>query len=109
MIYEMRVYRCIPGGLPALLERFEQTTLGIWKRLGIEPVAFFTTVIGESNNDLTYFLAWKTLDERERKWSEFMVDPEWIEARKAHFAKYGEVVANVSSQLVAPTAFSPKL
>ena len=30
MIYELRVYHCAPGRLPALLKRFETTTLGIW-------------------------------------------------------------------------------
>jgi hypothetical protein len=27
MIYELRIYHCIPGRLPALLKRFETTTL----------------------------------------------------------------------------------
>jgi len=27
MIYEMRVYRCVPGRLPALLKRFESDHL----------------------------------------------------------------------------------
>ena len=35
MIYEMRVYRCVPGRLPALLKRFEMITLGLWERHGI--------------------------------------------------------------------------
>src|SRR5215471_2262959 len=30
MIYELRIYSCIPGRLPALLKRFEGTTLEIW-------------------------------------------------------------------------------
>ena len=30
MIYEMRVYRCVPGRLPTLLKRFENTTLKLW-------------------------------------------------------------------------------
>ena len=31
MIYEMRIYRCVPGRLPALLQRFEKVTLHLWK------------------------------------------------------------------------------
>ena len=30
MIYELRVYQCIPGKLPALLKRFETKTLDVW-------------------------------------------------------------------------------
>jgi hypothetical protein len=31
MIYETRVYRCLPGRLPALLKRFETITLKLWE------------------------------------------------------------------------------
>ena len=30
MIYELRVYRCLPGRLPALIKRFEDKTLQLW-------------------------------------------------------------------------------
>ena len=35
MIYELRIYHCVTGRLPALLKRFETTTLELWKRHGI--------------------------------------------------------------------------
>src|SRR3954466_14587053 len=65
MIYEMRVYRCLPGRLPVLLKRFENLTLKLWEKHGIRPAGFFTTLIGESNHELTYMLAWESLGERE--------------------------------------------
>jgi hypothetical protein len=105
MIYEMRVYRCVPGRLPALLNRFQNVTLDLWKRHGIRQAGFFTTVIGESNNELTYFLAWESLAEREQKWNAFMSDPEWI-AKRAESEKDGAILQNITSQLLAPTAFS---
>ncbi|MGJ4888668.1 NIPSNAP family protein [Bradyrhizobium sp. 83012] len=105
MIYESRIYRCIPGRLPALLKRFENTTLKLWEKHGIRPVGFFTTLIGESNQDLTYFLAWESLAERETKWTAFMTNPEWIAAR-AKSEEDGQIVANITSQFLVPTAFS---
>ncbi|MGY3358668.1 hypothetical protein ACVWZK_005331 [Bradyrhizobium sp. GM0.4] len=72
MIYEMRIYRCVPGRLPALLKRFETVTLKVWEKHGIKQAGFFTTLIGESNQELTYFLAWESLAEREKKWAAFM-------------------------------------
>ena len=77
MIYEMRVYRCVPGKLPALLNRFANITLKIWERHGIKQAGFFTTLVGESNQELTYFLAWESLADREKKWNAFQADPEW--------------------------------
>ncbi|MBR0814797.1 MULTISPECIES: NIPSNAP family protein [Bradyrhizobium] len=105
MIYEMRQYRCLPGRLPALLKRFETATLKIWEKHGIKQAGFFTTVIGESNQELTYFLAWDSLAEREKKWGAFMTDPDWMKARAESEAD-GQIVANIVSQILAPTAFS---
>jgi NIPSNAP protein len=105
MIYELRVYRCVPGRLPALLKRFETTTLDLWKKHGIRQVGFWTTLVGESNNDLTYMLAWDSLAERERKWNAFASDREWLDKR-AESERDGAIVQTVSNQLLSPTAFS---
>jgi NIPSNAP len=105
MIHELRIYTCCPGKLPALMKRFETTTLTIWQRHGIKQAGFWTTLIGESNHTLTYLVAWESLAEREKKWGAFMVDPEWIEKRAAS-EKDGPIVANIVSQILVPTAFS---
>ena len=105
MIYEMRVYRCVPGRLPALLKRFETITLPIWERHGIRQAGFWTTIIGESNQDLTYLLAWESLAERETKWAAFQSDPEWI-AKRAETEKDGAIVANIVNQFLQPASFS---
>jgi hypothetical protein len=105
MIYEMRVYRALPGRLPALLNRFQNTTLELWKTRGIRQVGFFTTLVGESNMELTYILAWESLAEREQKWNAFMADPEWI-AKRAESEKDGAIVANIANTILQPTAFS---
>ena len=54
MIYELRIYRTLPGRLPNLLARFQNHTLRIWERHGIRQAGFWTTLAGESNYDLTY-------------------------------------------------------
>ncbi len=105
MIHELRIYRCLPGRLPALLKRFETITLKLWERHGIRQAGFWTTVIGESNQELTYMLAWESLAERETKWAAFQTDPEWI-AKRAETEKDGQIVANIVSQLLQPTSFS---
>ena len=105
MIYELRVYDCLPGRLPALLKRFNDHTLGLWDKHGIRQAGFFTTVVGESNQRLTYFLAWESLAEREAKWTAFITDPAWHKVRDES-ERDGQIVANVTNQLLAPTAFS---
>ena len=105
MLHELRIYRCLPGRLPALLTRFETITLAIWARHGIRQAGFWTTVIGESNQELTYLLAWDSLAEREAKWTAFQADPEWL-AKRAETERDGPIVANIVSQLLQPTSFS---
>jgi hypothetical protein len=105
MIHEMRVYHCLPGRLPALLKRFETITLEIWQRHGIRQAGFWTVLVGESNQDLVYLLAWESMAERERIWNGFMNDPEWI-AKRAETERDGQIVASITNSFLQPTGFS---
>lgn len=105
MIYELRVYHCVPGRLPDLLKRFDTITLKIWQRFGIEQAGFWTTLAGESNQTLTYLLKFDSLADREKKWNAFQADPEWHAAR-AETEKNGPIVAKVTNSFLQPTSFS---
>src|SRR5215211_5391309 len=71
MIYELRVYHCVPGRLPDLLKRFDTITLRIWERHGIQQAGFWTVLVGESNQALYYLLKFDSLADREMKWNTF--------------------------------------
>src|SRR5580658_8030859 len=105
MIYELRIYRCVPGRKSALLSRFENETLRIWGKHGIRQSGFWTTLIGESEQAITYMLIWGSMAERETRWGAFLADPEWA-AVVAKTEKDGQLVEDISCQLLAPTAFS---
>ena len=105
MIYELRVYHCVSGRLPALLKRFDTVTLGLWEKHGIRQAGFWTVLIGKSNQDLYYLLQWESLAEREKKWNAFQSDPEWI-AKRGESERDGPIVASLSSSFLQPTSFS---
>ena len=106
MIYELRIYHCVAGRLPALLKRFETTTLELWQRHGIRQAGFWTVLVGDGGNqDLHYLLAWESLAEREQKWNAFQADPEWHKARDES-EKDGLIIANIKTAMLRPTAFS---
>jgi hypothetical protein len=105
MIYEQRIYSCIPGKLPTLLKRFENDTLKIWAKHGIKQLGFWTVLVGDGNNDLHYMLAWDSLADRERKWNAFQADPAWHKARDES-EKDGLLIANINSSFLRPTDFS---
>jgi NIPSNAP len=105
MIYELRIYSCIPGRMPALLKRFEEQTMKLWDKHGIKQAGFWTVLVGNGNNDLYYLLAWESLADREKKWAAFQSDPDWISAR-AKTEEDGQIVGNIVNQLLVPTSFS---
>jgi hypothetical protein len=106
VIVEMRIYHCAPGRLPALHERFTRTTLGFFEKYGIEPIGFWTTLAGPSNQTLTYLLKWDSLAQRESRWNAFASDPDWIAQRSASEAER-PIVEHVETHFLAPTAYSP--
>ncbi len=105
MIYELRVYRALPGRMPALLKRFETRTLKIWERMGIRQLGFWSTVIGPSHLELVYMLVWESMAERQQKWEAFQADPEWLQAW-TESEQDGIIVGNVASSFLSPTKFS---
>ena len=105
MIHELRVYHCAPGKLPEVLKRFDTITLGLFERHGIRQAGFWTVLVGESNHDLYYLLAWESLAEREEKWNAFQADPEWI-SKRGETERNGPLVTSITNAFLQPAAFS---
>jgi hypothetical protein len=105
MIYELRVYQSVVGQMPRLQARFRDQLPAIWERHGIRAVGFWTTLVGESSNELSYILQWESLADREVRWTAFLNDPAWHKVRDDS-ERDGPIVANISNQLLAPTDFS---
>jgi hypothetical protein len=105
MIYELRVYQPVSGQMPKLLARFRDHTVPIWEKHGIRALGFWTTIIGDSSNELTYIIPWESLADRETKWTRFQNDPAWRQARDDS-ERDGPIVATIRNQILTPTDFS---
>ncbi len=68
--------------------RFESLTLPLWKKHGIQQIAFFekthsrvafeSPVTNTAHADtMVYILKWESEEERVAKWAAFVSDPEW--------------------------------
>src|SRR5580658_11173620 len=77
MIHELRVYQAVPGQMAKLQARFRDQLPSIWEKHGIHAIGFWTTLIGESSNQLTYILQWESLADLETRWTAFLSDPFW--------------------------------
>ncbi len=80
---------------------FSKITLGFFQKYGIEPIGFWTTLVGPSNHALTYLLKWESLEERERKWNAFQADADWIAKRAATEAEK-PIVERIENHFLAP-------
>ena len=105
MVYELRVYHCVAGRLPAILKRFDTVTCRLFEKHGIKQVGFWTVAIGESSSDLVYMLQWESLDDRAKRFAGFQADPAWVSGR-AETEKNGQIVASITNTILQPTSFS---
>jgi hypothetical protein len=91
--FEMRTYYCNQGKRPDLIKRFQDHTLRLFEKNGIENVAYFVPT-DESKNFLVFILAYPTKDLRDPLWNKFANDPQWQKAMKESEVN-GPLVAKV--------------
>ncbi|WP_291778173.1 NIPSNAP family protein [Cecembia sp.] len=92
--YEMRTYTAHEEKRNELIKRFQDHTLKLFEKNGIENVAYFIPT-DQKNNTLTFILAYPDQASRDLLWNKFINDPEWQAAYKASEAN-GPLVANVN-------------
>lgn len=106
MIYEIREYTTVPGRMPALVKRFNNHTLGYFRKHGMEVVFLSVTELGaNSNNELVYVLQFDSYDDMVSKWAAFQADPGWRDARSASEAD-GPIVASISRRVLSAAPFA---
>ena len=103
MVYELRTYKIPEGRMPDILNRFENITFGLFERHGIEVVGFWTR---SDANELVYICRYESEAAMEAAWDAFRADPEWLKAKEQTEAN-GPIVAEVLSDTLIPTSFSP--
>ena len=106
MLYELRVYECLPGRLPNINARFANHTMKLFQKHGIKSIGYWTTDVGESNHELTYMVAFEDANQRTAAWDSFRNDPEWAKVT-ADSHRDGLIVKNVRNQILTPTNYSP--
>jgi hypothetical protein len=106
-VFELRVYHCLPGRLPALQTRFRDHTISIFAKHHITSVAYWTPQDDpQKDNTLIYVIAHESREAAKKNWAEFGKDPEWREVAKASEAD-GKIVEKVDSTFMDPTDYSP--
>ncbi len=107
MVYELRTYWAAPGKLQDLHQRFRSLTMGIFKRLNMEVVGFWSPAApGPETGDLIYILRFADENAMKTAWETFRSDPEWVTGRAASEIN-GKLTEKVTSVLMNPTDYAP--
>ena len=109
-VFELRTYTTPEGKLDDLNARFRNHTMTLFKKHGMENVAYWTKQPDEKDakTTLIYLLAHKSRDEATKSFDAFRKDPDWVKA-KADSEKNGSLTVDngVKSEFLAPTDYSP--
>jgi hypothetical protein len=107
-IFELRTYES-PNErtLARKVKMFGDGEIEAFRRSGMLPVFFGTTVIGRDLPNLTYMLAYDDWEAREKTWSAFGKDPGWQKLRATPGLSDPEIVSNITNAILRPLPFSP--
>jgi hypothetical protein len=93
--YELRIYYCNPGKLETLLERFQNHTLKLFEKHGMENIAYWVP-IDNQQNALYYILAFPDRAARDASFASFIADPVWKEVA-AKSEEKGKIIQSITS------------
>jgi hypothetical protein len=106
-VFELRTYSQLPGRNPAILARFRDHTMKIFKSHDIKNIAYFTTIEKDPavQSKLVYLVAHPSEEAAKANWSAFGNDPKWKQV-STESEKDGKIIEKIESIFMTPTAFS---
>lgn len=110
-LFELRTYTAAPGKLDELDTRFRDHTVGLFKKHGMTPIAFFHvhTPQGQPADDrLIYLMGYKDRAARDESWRTFAADPEWRQVY-ADSQKDGSLTSKIENTFLNAADYSPAL
>jgi hypothetical protein len=102
-LFELRIYesRNMNGHLRKVA-MFDKGEIDVFRKVGIQPVFFGTTVFGRDMPNLVYMVYYPTWEARREAWMKFGEDPDWKKMSTAPGNADRELVSRISNQLMTP-------
>ncbi|MFL5582041.1 MAG: NIPSNAP family protein [Gemmatimonadaceae bacterium] len=106
-LFELRRYEALTEvASQTKIGMFDQAEIAIFRRAGMHPVFFGQALVGASQPNLTYLLAYDDMADHDVQWGRFGSDPEWKAlSSRPEFAD-AKVVSSISNLFLRPTAYS---
>jgi len=109
-VYELRTYTAAEGKLDALLARFRDHTVTLFRKHGMVQFGYWmpTEAKDGAGQKLIYILEHKSIEAAEASFKAFRADPDWVKA-KGDSEKDGPLTVKdgVQSVFMQPTDYSP--
>ncbi len=103
-VFEIRTYYANEGKLDALLTRFRDHTVALFKKHGMSNIGYWVPVDNKENK-LVYMLAYSSRAARGKAGKAFFADPVWQKTYKES-TRDGKLVKRIVNDFLAGTNFS---
>lgn len=107
-IFELRRYESATEAAgKKKIEMFNDAgELAIFRKVGLTPVFFSESIIGEMRPNLTYMLTFDNMEEHDKRWKAFGGDPEWNRIKALPEYEDAKIVSNITRTFLVPASFS---
>ena len=107
-VFELRIYKTMPGKRDALAARFRDHTAAMFERAGIANVGYWNAVTGDDTDDtFVYMLAYPSEDARDEMWRELGTYDDFQELIVAvERDENRKLVNTIDARLIVPTEYS---
>lgn len=106
-VLQLRLYES-PSTLTgrAKIRMFNEAELGIFRRVGLNPVFFAETIYGAGMPSLVYLLAFESEAAQQAAWRAFGADPEWQQLRQVPEFADSRIIRRITNLNLSPVAGS---
>ena len=106
-IFELRTYKShSKQANRKKIEMFDKGEIGIFRRVGVQPVFFGETLIGKQTPNITYLVTFPDLAARDKNFGAFGADPEWKKLSAMPEYSATELVTTISNTILSPKPYS---
>lgn len=107
-VYELRVYKTMPGKREALANRFRDHTAAMFERAGMTNVGYWNAASGDDADDtFVYMLAYPSREARDETWRELGTFEDFQEIIIAvERDEERKLVDSIDARILEPTSYS---
>jgi len=107
-VFQLRIYESpsVVTGLKKIEMFNDAGEIKLFRETGLNPVFFGQTIVGSKMPNLTYMLAFKSMDEQKEAWKKFVGHPEW--KRLSGMPEYADkaILSNITNLPLIAASYS---